>query len=336
MNSAQDSSTIRKPVIHHLHELQKRLTWSILAVIAGAGIAYSVHMWLFSVIQRPLNETLYYTSPMGGFNFLVKLCLVVGLVLALPVILYQFFSFLGPLLKKKHKLTITAYTLWSFDLACLGILFAYFVSLPSALHFLSQFGGSNVQSLITVDEYFNFALAYIVGFALMFQVPLVVLFINRIKPLRPSKMMGAQRYIILFSFIAAAILTPTPDPVNQAIMALPAILLYQVGIVLVWLVNRGKPQATSSKVAVARKVDSLQSVHNKPTLHDMPLPGAVQSSAPQLAAPAVISARSERSFNRAVRRNIDGFIIRPNNQQAVRNTVTASSLPGRPNAPEPV
>lgn len=326
MNSAKDPSTIRKPVIHHLHELQKRLTWSILAVIAGAGIAYSVHMWLFSVIQKPLNETLYYTSPMGGFNFLVKLCLVVGLIIALPIILYQFFSFLGPLLKKQHKLTITAYTLWSFDLACLGIVFAYFVSLPSALHFLAQFGGSNIQSLITVDEYFNFALAYIGGFALMFQVPLVVLFINRIKPLKPSKMMKAQRYVILCSFIGAAILTPTPDPVNQAIMAFPAILLYQVGIILVWLVNRQNKHQV--KNTVHSNLQVIQTVKKEVPQHAQPKHEENQVSL--LETPQFNPIESQRhTANRVSRKSIDGFIIRPHYKtpKTATDTLAARQVP---------
>jgi hypothetical protein len=95
-----------------------------------------------------------------------------------------------------------------------------------------------IKALITADEYFSFALAYIVGFALLFQLPLIILFINRIKPLRPSGMMKAQRYVILFSFIAAAILTPTPDPMNQFIMAVPLVILYQISIVIIWLSKR--------------------------------------------------------------------------------------------------
>ena len=83
------------------------------------------------------------------------------------------------------------------------------------------------------------------GFAVLFQVPLLILFINRIKPLTPRKMIGAQRYIIVGSFIIAAVVTPTPDPFNQTLMAAPLIVLYQVGIVLVYLVNRkGKSSRT--------------------------------------------------------------------------------------------
>lgn len=239
MKTAPDHKTF----IEHLHELQIRLTWIVLAVIVCGGAAYAVHEQLLAVVQRPLGQTLYYTSPTGGFSFLFKLCAVAGIVLALPVILYHLFKFLGPLLNRTHRLDIAAFTLWSLNLAYAGVLFAYMVSLPAALHFLAKFGGDSIQSLITADEYFNFALAYLGGFAILFQLPLIVLFINRIKPLSPKKMIGAQRYIILGSFVIAAILTPTPDPVNQAIMAIPVVLLYQVSVVLVLILNHSSKKS---------------------------------------------------------------------------------------------
>ncbi len=230
----------RKTFSGHLHELQVRLTW-VVVVIAICGIAaYMVNDQILELVQRPLGQTLYYTSPTGGFSFLFKMCAVAGIVLATPVILYHLFKFLGPLLSRTHRLDIVLYTLWSINLAYAGVMFAYLVSLPAALHFLSKFGGDSIKALITADEYFNFALAYLAGFAVLFQLPLIVLFVNRIKPLTPRKMMGGQRYIILASFAVAAVLTPTPDPINQSIMALPVVLLYQISIILVIFMNRSK------------------------------------------------------------------------------------------------
>lgn len=246
--------TAKKPFIEHVHELQKRLTWSVLALAIGGAVAYNFYQPLLDLVQRPLGQTLYYTSPTGGFSFLFKICLAAGFVLALPVILYHVFGFLGPLLRRRQRASIVAYTMWSINLAYAGVLFAYFVSLPAALHFLAKFGGAGVQSLITVDEYFNFALAYLAGFALLFQLPLVILFFNKIKPLKPAKMMGAQRFVILISFIVAAILTPTPDPFNQLLMAAPAIILYQVGIVMVLLVNR-KRRGRKSRQQVVKQIE---------------------------------------------------------------------------------
>lgn len=257
MNSATDHrGTIRKPFIEHLHELRTRLVWSALALAVGGGISFALHEKLLALIQKPLGETLYYTSPTGGFNFAFKMSLTFGVVLALPVLVYHLLKFFTPLIGHVRKLYILTYLLWSLDLAYFGVLFAYFVSLPAALKFLTNFGGANIQALITADEYFSFALAYIGGFAVLFQLPLIILFINRIHPLTPSKMMGAQRYIVVGSFIVAAILTPTPDPFNQLIMALPIVLLYQVSVILVWLINRGRhlPATNNAQTQVVAPV----------------------------------------------------------------------------------
>jgi sec-independent protein translocase protein TatC len=252
MNRVKKDHTVQKPFIDHLHELQIRLTWSVLAIVALGIGAYTMNEQLLSIIQEPLGQTLYYTSPTGGFSFIFKLCAVAGIVAALPVLLYHLFKFMGPLLERRHGLTILAFVMWGVNMAFAGILFAYFFSLPAALHFLAKFGGENIQSLITADEYFNFALAYLAGFAVLFQLPLVILFINRIKPLKPGRMMSAQRYIILISFVIAAILTPTPDPINQAIMAVPVILLYQVSIALVIAINySSRPKRRHAKAAKA-------------------------------------------------------------------------------------
>ena len=251
MDSAWQRSTIQKKFIEHVRELQKRLLWIGLFVAGFSLLAYAINKQLLNLLQQPLGQTLYYTSPTGGLTFLFKLCIVTGLVLALPIVVYNTFKFLEPLLDQQDRRSIAAYSLWSFVLAGLGIVFAYWLSLPSALNFLANFSQGGIESLIGVDEYFNFALAYVGGFAILFQLPLVVLFINRIKPLSPRKMMSAQRYIIVGSFIVAAVLTPTPDPFNQVMMALPIIVLYQISLLLVWLLNRRTKPTTNNKQLVS-------------------------------------------------------------------------------------
>ncbi len=269
---ASEASTTRKPFIEHIYELRRRALIAVLAILAGGLAGYSVHEKLLHIIQKPLGQTLYYTSPTGGFSFIFKLCLLFGLVLALPVIIYEILKFLSPLMKN-----IT----WRFTLFCLlssaslafaGIAFAYFVSLPAALHFLANFGGQEIQSLITADEYFNFALAYLGGFAVLFQLPLILLLINRVKPLQPGPLMRAQRYVLVLSFIVAAVLTPTPDPINQAIMAVPVILLYQISIVLIWLVNY-KKKKTVQFPAIAKVLP----VNPQPYHNVAPQPHAITS-----------------------------------------------------------
>jgi len=124
-------------------------------------------------------------------------------VVAFSLIIYHVYRFVSPLLARQKRIAVFAYISFSFILAFLGVLFAYFISLPTALHFLTQFGGEGIESLIKADEYFSFALAYIAGFGIIFQIPLLLLLMNRVKPLSPGGMMRSQRWVILLSFVGS-------------------------------------------------------------------------------------------------------------------------------------
>lgn len=235
----------------HIRELRRCLMWSLLFVAIGAGVGYFLHDRIVWLLQQPLGEQLYYTTPTGAFSFIIKVCCVFGLVVALPMILYQIFGFFEPLISLRTRRSILRLVIISFALACAGISFAYFISLPAALHFLVNFGdkAGDIQALITADEYFNFVLAYIAGFAVLFQLPLIIAFINRITPLKPSQLFGITRYVILGSFIVSAIITPTPDPLNQTLMALPIIFLYFVSALMVVVVNHKSTKNRKKNVA---------------------------------------------------------------------------------------
>lgn len=224
------------PFAEHVSELRKRLMWILLFVFIGGVIGYVLNDRLMQILQQPLHDSLYYNTPAGAFSFVMKLCVVFGLVVALPALSYHIFGFFGPIIPNKTKRATVLYLLMSVTLACLGMAFAYFVSLPASLHFLTTFGDSgDIHALITANEYFNFVLTYVAGFAILFQVPLIITFTNRVTPLPPKKLLGATRYVIVLSFIVAAIITPTPDPMNQAIMAGPIILLYLLSVCIVTL-----------------------------------------------------------------------------------------------------
>lgn len=251
--SVSHTSNKSETFIDHVGELRIRLVWSCLAIVAGAAVGYFLHDTLLGIVQKPLGQALYNTTPTGAFSFVIKVCVVFGLLVGLPIIMYQLFSFLGPLLSKKSKGVIALYTFFSVVLAIAGSVFAYFISLPAALNFLVNFGNdTNIQSIITANEYFNFAFAYILGMAAIFQLPLLLLFINRVKPLKPASMFKGTRYVLVISFIAAAIITPTPDPFNQALMAGPIIVLYLASITLVALINLRRKPAQQAKFEIKK------------------------------------------------------------------------------------
>ncbi len=279
-----DSASLAlKPFIEHVYELRRRALICVVAVIAFASLGYTIHSKLLFVLQKPLGEVLYYTSPAGGFSFVFKLCTLFGFICALPVIFFNLMKFISPLFSSTNRRSIPTYAIYSCILAFFGVAFAYTISLPAALHFLANFGGESIQSLITADEYFSFALAYLVGFAFLFQLPLIILTINQIRPQSPGELMRYQRYVILGSFILAAVLTPTPDFMNQTMMATPIIVLYQLSIVLVWFVNRHKHTQPSLKPLLS-DADVSQILTDEDDRHkEVPTHSTLLTSKPALA-----------------------------------------------------
>lgn len=224
----------------HLRELEVRLFAVGVVFIGAAAAAYPFFDKISHFITAPLKsrQELVYLTPGGAFSFIIKVCIYVGLVVALPFIIFNLYRFIMPAVKKSNMRMALTYTLFSLFLAIGGVIFAYYVSLPASLYFLTGFSLQHINPMLTVDSYFSFVMTYILAGALLFQLPLVMLIINTAKPLTPRKLMSYQRHIIVGSFIVAAIITPTPDPWNQTLLAAPVIVMYQLGITLVWVANR--------------------------------------------------------------------------------------------------
>jgi sec-independent protein translocase protein TatC len=223
----------------HVRELQVRLFKVAIIFLVAAAAAYPFADSIIRIIVAPFGEhELVYLTPGGAFGFVIQVCMYVGFIVALPMIVYQLYKFLLPVMPALHVKRIIGYTAASLVLAVLGILFAYFISLPAALYFLIGFDLENVSAMVTIDSYFSFAMAYLTAGALLFQLPVITLMIDTITPLTPKKLMGYQRHLILGAFIVAAVISPTPDALNQTLLAGPIIIMYQLSIVLVALRHR--------------------------------------------------------------------------------------------------
>ncbi|MET1033218.1 MAG: twin-arginine translocase subunit TatC, partial [Candidatus Saccharimonadales bacterium] len=246
----------------HVHELRKRLFIIALSVGLFAGIAYSIEKQLTAFLLQPAGtQQFIYTTPGGGFDFLFKLCLYAGIAASIPVIVYQLFRYLQPLLKYEGRRFMLTCTLWSSILAVSGIAFGYFAGLPPAMKFLLQgFSSDQISALITIQSYMSFVLVYLLGAALLFQLPLILLLINRIKPLSPRSLiqMKYQRWVIVGALIVGAVVSPTPDIRNQLMLSIPVILMYEISIVLIWVRNRHNRR--SRKVMALLKEDTLLQV----------------------------------------------------------------------------
>lgn len=240
-NSLQsDRSTTLPTFVDHLRELQGRLFSTVFVFILVAGVAYPFFDRIAALIMAPLKEgqELVYLTPGGAFSFIIKVCLYVGLMGTLPIIIFHVYRFIMPAVKRIHIRAALQYTLTSMVLAAAGAAFAYYVSLPASLYFLTNFDLNHINPMLTIDSYFSFVMTYLLAGAALFQLPLLMLIVNSVTPLTPKKLMNYQRHMIVGSFVLAAVISPTPDALNQALLASPMVIMYQIGIVIIWLRNR--------------------------------------------------------------------------------------------------
>ena len=153
----------------HVHELRRRLTWPALILVLGGTAGYVFHKQIIVFLKAPLQQTLYYSSPAGGFDFIMKICFMLGLTLAIPALIYNIIAFIEPAVDKKiTRRSITKVTCISLILGLAGAAFAYFVVLPMSLQFFQGVNLPDVKPLISADQYLNFALTCIMTFILLF------------------------------------------------------------------------------------------------------------------------------------------------------------------------
>ena len=231
--------------IEHVHELRKRLFYVAASVGIFSIAAYAIEHRIIAALLKPARDQEFiYTSPGGGIDFLFRVCLYTGIACSIPVIIYQVLRYLEPLIKDATKRMVLWGSLASGILALAGIVFGYFLGLPAGLDFLlNQFHTDQITALITIQSYMSFVMMYLLGSAMLLQVPLILLFINRIKPLKPSKLLSLsyQRWVILFAFISSAVINASPQIMAQLMIAGPIILSYEIGVGIIWYVNRRRP-----------------------------------------------------------------------------------------------
>lgn len=259
----------------HLRELQGRLFSTVFVFVLVAAAAYPFFDKIAAFLMMPLKpgQELVYLTPGGAFSFIIKVCAYVGIIGTLPVIIFHIYRFVMPAVRRTLLRTVLAYTIASLVLAVIGIAFAYYVSLPASLYFLTGFNLNHIDPMLTIDSYFSFVMTYMLAGALLFQLPLAMMIINSATPLTPAKLMKAQGKILVGSFIVAAVISPTPDALNQTLLASPIVVMYQVGIVLIWWSNRRKQKA-QKRTVVARVVETPQPV----ALPIPPLPQTASAS----------------------------------------------------------
>ena len=186
----------------------------------------------------------------GRFFFYFKLALVCGAVLASPVIFLQIWRFVSPGLYYHEKRIVVPFTIISTLCFVSGAAFGYFVAFPPVFHFLLGYSSAFLEPMPAVDEYFSLALRLFLAFGLIFELPVFMVFLGKIGLVNRPFLVKNRKYAVLIAFVLAAIITPTPDVVNQLLMAVPLILLYEVSIVAVAVFARKTLAGFSAKAGV--------------------------------------------------------------------------------------
>ncbi|MDP9129542.1 MAG: twin-arginine translocase subunit TatC [Candidatus Binatota bacterium] len=296
--SSHPSRTVKLQFAEHVHELRRRLYYVIGSIIFWGCAVYAVEHHVVDILLKPAGgQHFIYTSPGGGIDFLFRICLYGGIVFSLPLIVYNLLRFIEPLITKASRRFILLGSFASGVLAVAGMVFGYFVGLPAALHFLlNQFRTDQIQPLVTIQSYLGFVIVYMVGSALLFQLPLLLILINRIKPLQPRRLLHYERWVILVAFILAAIINPSPNVFSLLLLAGPFILTYQIGIVIIAFINRKrKPNPVDllhQKDAEAQAARHSRAVGLQPL--DIDIPPASKTSRPAAARPAARLTRAAR------------------------------------------
>lgn len=237
--TAKNTTTGVKSIGDHLGELRWRIAAVVLVFIVFSSLAYNVREWLVNIILSPIgSQKLVYLTPAGGFSFIFSVTIYAGILATAPVLVYHIYRFITPALPPKVRKHSIVVVLASAVLMIAGVCFGYFVAIPAALVFLTNFAGGFVQPNLTADSYLNFVVAYVMGLGLMFQLPLLIIFWNWIRPFKKGELLNSQRYVLVGAFIAAAMITPTPDVLNQTMIAMPIIFIYQLGVIVVSITNR--------------------------------------------------------------------------------------------------
>ncbi len=225
--------------IEHLQELRKRLIICLVAIGIGFIVSYYFKEKVFEILAKPLiealpqnhNQHLIYTAPHEAFVIYIKASLLAGLLMASPVIIFEFWCFVAPGLYEHEKRYLYFAIVTSVILFTAGSIFGYFVLLPFGLKFFTSFGTEYIAPFISTKEFFSFAIKILIASGLIFELPVLIFFLAKFGLINANTLRKQRKFAILIIFIVAAIITP-PDAFSQIIMAVPMLVLYEISILV--------------------------------------------------------------------------------------------------------
>jgi sec-independent protein translocase protein TatC len=233
----------RMTLLEHLEELRRRIVYSVAAVLLAFLGCWAFAERIFHFLALPVyrflppGSKLTFLGITEPFMLYVKVALLAGVFLAAPIVLYQLWGFISPGLYARERRYAAPFVLFGSFFFIAGGAFAYYVAFPFAVKFLLDVG-QEFQPMITADRYLSFLMTVILGLGLMFELPIVIVLLAKIGLVTPRFLLRHFRWAVLVIVFVAAIVTPTSDIFNLSLFAVPALLLYLLGVAAAFLVTR--------------------------------------------------------------------------------------------------
>lgn len=228
-------------VLGHIDELRRRLVKSVIAIAIGAVISFIFRDYIIYILKLPAGDVslqaIEMTEMMGTY---MRVSLIGGIILTMPYLTYHLIMFVSPALTRKEKKHVYIILPWIALMFAAGVVFSYFILVPPATRFLLTFGSSVAEIQPRVGNYINLISRLLLAMGLVFEMPVITTFLTRIGVLKPKWLSDKRKIAIIFSFVLAAIITPTFDPINQILVAIPLVALYELSILLSRIVYRKK------------------------------------------------------------------------------------------------
>ena len=219
------------PLTSHLEELRSRIIKSLLSIVVGSCISYFFLDEITKFLTAPVGK-LYYMQPGEAFFTYLKIDIVAGFLIALPVIFFHIWKFFLPALTKSERAVLGILVPSSVILFFAGLAFSFFLIMPVALKFFMGFSTDNLQTMFSFQNYFDFVIMFALPFGFVCELPLVIIVLGQLGVLT-SEFLGKYRRIVFFlSFVIGALVT-TPDVITQIAVAIPVMMLYEVGYLVV-------------------------------------------------------------------------------------------------------
>jgi sec-independent protein translocase protein TatC len=234
----------------HLTELRTRIIWSLIPAGVGLGVALYFTDRIMLFLQQPLSKLKsppIFLTPTEYFWTYMKVAMITGVFIAMPVILWNVWAFVAPGLHKHERRYAVPFVVAGSLLFILGGAFALLVVIPFAVQFLLNFGmEKGAQPMISIAAYIDFIVKFTLAFGVVFELPVVITLLSMLGIVTPQFLSKNRKYAVLINFIIAAVLTPTPDIVNQTLMAGPLCILYELGIISARIFGRRKKPAAAA------------------------------------------------------------------------------------------